>query len=166
MDTLGMQVSSCNVLCGLYKCVTCLNSVYTSIMKILQVLQLFIFFCNFYLPKTEMQTDLLNTSVNILSQAMRQRVTNLIVRDSLAYHNNMKFTTPDQDNDEWGDSSCATLHRSAGWFNLCFRANPNGQYTDSEKTGNPSYVDYISWYYWKNSYISLKSVQLMIRSRT
>lgn len=78
----------------------------------------------------------------------------------------MKFSTPDQDNDEWGDGSCVIQHRSAGWFNICFYANPNGQYTDSEKIGKSSNVDYIAWYHWKNSYISLKSIQLMIRSRT
>lgn len=78
----------------------------------------------------------------------------------------MKFSTPDQDNDEWDDGSCVVQHRSAGWFNICFYANPNGQYTDSEKIGNSSNVDYIAWYHWKNSYISLKSIQLMIRSRT
>uniref|UniRef100_K1PUF7 Tenascin n=1 Tax=Magallana gigas TaxID=29159 RepID=K1PUF7_MAGGI len=86
--------------------------------------------------------------------------------DSLNYHNSMKFSTPDQDNDEWGDGSCVIQHRSAGWFNICFYANPNGQYTDSEKIGNSSNVDYIAWYHWKNMYISLKSIQLMIRSRT
>lgn len=80
--------------------------------------------------------------------------------DSLDGSNNMKFTTLDQDNDR-SSRNCATEYRSAGWFNICHRANPNGPYTDSEKTGGV----YITWYYWKNSYISLKSIQLMIRPR-
>lgn len=80
--------------------------------------------------------------------------------DSLDGSNNMKFTTLDQDNDR-SSRNCATEYRSAGWFNICHRANPNGEYTDSEKTGGV----YITWYYWKNSYISLKSIQLMIRPR-
>lgn len=80
--------------------------------------------------------------------------------DSLDGSNNMKFTTLDQDNDR-SSRNCATEYRSAGWFNRCYRANPNGEYTDSEKTGGV----YITWYYWKNSYISLKSIQLMIRPR-
>eukprot|EP00105_Crassostrea_gigas_P046213 XP_019930361.1 PREDICTED: microfibril-associated glycoprotein 4-like [Crassostrea gigas] len=80
--------------------------------------------------------------------------------DSLDYHNNMKFSTPDQDNDNYG-SSCATIWRSGWWFNNCFYTNPNGQYTDSEKNGTKNIV----WYHWKNSYKSLKSIQLMIRPR-
>lgn len=81
--------------------------------------------------------------------------------DSLDYHNNMKFTTLDQDNDGHSSSNCATMWRSAWWFNACFHTNPNGEYADSEKTS----TEYIAWYHWKNSYISLKSMQLMIRPR-
>lgn len=147
--------------------INCLNTVYIYEHNINFVVIELIFFLVILIYQTkEMQRDLRNTSVNILSQTMEQRVTNLIVGDSLNYHNSMKFSTPDQDNDEWGDGSCVIQHRSAGWFNICFYANPNGQYTDSEKIGNSSNVDYIAWYHWKNSYISLKSIQLMIRSRT
>ncbi|XP_052717719.1 fibrinogen-like protein A [Crassostrea angulata] len=82
--------------------------------------------------------------------------------DSLDKSNNMKFTTRDQDNDRYGSGNCATdRRRSAGWFNSCYDANPNGEYTDSEKTD----WKYIVWYKWKNSWISLKSIQLMIRPR-
>nr|XP_034338056.1 fibrinogen-like protein A [Crassostrea gigas] len=80
--------------------------------------------------------------------------------DSLYNHNNMKFSTPDQDNDN-KSGSCATEYRSAWWFNNCSDTKPNGQYTDSEKTG----TQYIGWYYWKNSWISLKTIKLMIRPR-
>nr|ANH09329.1 fibrinogen-related protein 1 isoform 1 [Crassostrea gigas] len=81
--------------------------------------------------------------------------------DSLSYSNNMKFSTPDQDNDGSGGFNCALFYRTAGWFDSCFDANPNGQYTDSEKTD----WKYITWKHWKDSYISLKSIQLMIRPR-
>nr|XP_034338043.1 microfibril-associated glycoprotein 4 isoform X2 [Crassostrea gigas] len=83
------------------------------------------------------------------------------IGDSLDYNNNMKFSTRDQDNDRWDSSNCAVKYRSAGWFNDCYHANPNGEYADSEKTGGK----YIYWYHWKNSVISLKSIQLMIRPR-
>lgn len=36
---------------------------------------------------------------------------------------------------------------------------PNGEYTDSEIIG----YKYVTWKSWKNSYISLKLIQLMIR---
>nr|XP_034338091.1 fibrinogen C domain-containing protein 1-A [Crassostrea gigas] len=81
--------------------------------------------------------------------------------DGLGPSNNMKFSTPDQDNDGNSGVNCATYYRSTGWFQNCYNANPNGQYTDSEKTGR----SYIEWYPWKDSYISLKSIQLMIRPR-
>ena len=80
--------------------------------------------------------------------------------DSLTYSNKMKFSTLDQDNDK-AVASCSTHWKSAGWFNNCFLANPNGQYTDSEKTSSK----YINWHHWKNSYIALKNIQLMIRPR-
>uniref|UniRef100_K1PSD4 Tenascin n=1 Tax=Magallana gigas TaxID=29159 RepID=K1PSD4_MAGGI len=82
--------------------------------------------------------------------------------DSLNYHNNMAFTTQDQDDDRWSGGNCATDWGSAGWFNICFKANPNGQYIDSEKTNDPKYL---VWYHWKNSWVSLKSMKLMIRPR-
>lgn len=89
-------------------------------------------------------------------------ITNVIIGDSLNYHNNMAFTTRDQDDDRWSGGNCATDWGSAGWFNICFKANPNGQYIDSEKTNDPKYL---VWYHWKNSWVSLKSMKLMIRPR-
>lgn len=89
-------------------------------------------------------------------------ISNLIVEDSLTKKgNNMMFTTLDQDNDERSGWNCAIKWRTAGWFKDGFHANPNGQYTDSEKKG----WKYILWYYWKKSEISLKTIQLMIRPR-
>ncbi|XP_052717720.1 fibroleukin-like [Crassostrea angulata] len=81
--------------------------------------------------------------------------------DSLEYSNNSMFSTPDQDNDGKSSGSCATKYRTAGWFKNCFWANPNGQYTDSEKTSH----GYMIWNHWKKLMISLKSMQLMIRPR-
>ncbi|XP_078336948.1 uncharacterized protein LOC111132439 [Crassostrea virginica] len=80
--------------------------------------------------------------------------------DSLTYSNKMKFSTMDQDNDKYS-ISCSTYQKSAGWFNQCAYADPNGQYTDSEKTS----WKYIYWYHWKYSLIALKKIQLMIRPR-
>lgn len=80
--------------------------------------------------------------------------------DYLSYSNNRMFSTPDQDNDR-DDNNCAAYYRSGWWFRNCYAyTSPNGQYTDSEKTG----TEYITWYGWKNT-ISLKSIQLMIRPR-
>lgn len=86
---------------------------------------------------------------------------NVIVGDALDYNNNMTFSTPDQDNDIYSSDNCATRFKSAWWFKACSFANPNGPYTDSENNGH----QYIAWYSWKNVWISLKSMQLMIRPR-
>ncbi|XP_019930370.3 fibrinogen-like protein A isoform X2 [Magallana gigas] len=82
------------------------------------------------------------------------------IGDSLNYHNNMKFSTPDQDNDN-SSVNCATTYRAAWWFNWCIHANPNGLYVHSEKA-DPSYV---TWFNYNASWISMKTMQLMIRSR-
>lgn len=71
-------------------------------------------------------------------------ITIFIIGDSLGSSNGMKFSTWDQDNDE-SSFNCATEYRSTGWFKVCLHANPIGQFTDSEKTGNI----YVVWYYWK-----------------
>ena len=81
-----------------------------------------------------------------------------VAGDSLTYSNKMKFSTVDQDNDKYM-VSCSTYRKSAWWFNNCALTDPNGQYTDSEKIS----VTCINWYTWKNSYIALKKIQLMIR---
>jgi ficolin len=47
--------------------------------------------------------------------------------DSLTYHNNMKFSTHDNDQDTYG-SNCALLYESAWWFKYCMFTNPNGKY--------------------------------------
>lgn len=84
--------------------------------------------------------------------------------DAMNYHNNMKFSTPDQDNDIWHmtNDSCAIEWKSAWWFNGCIHTNPNGLFADSEKL-DPAYV---TWFPYNNSWITMKTIQLMIRSRT
>ncbi|XP_049548277.1 fibrinogen C domain-containing protein 1-like [Anopheles darlingi] len=47
--------------------------------------------------------------------------------DSMANHKGMKFSTPDQDNDE-STLHCAEKWESAWWYNGCYYANLNGRY--------------------------------------
>ena len=55
------------------------------------------------------------------------------VADSFTRHNNRKFTTHDQDNDEYtannhGTRNCAVLFKAAWWYDNCFSSNLNGMY--------------------------------------
>ena len=69
--------------------------------------------------------------------------------DSMTNSNNMKFTTRDNDNDQYG-SNCATSAEGAWWYNECSTdANLNGVYHDSAVTGSNTVS--ASWYRWKNN---------------
>ncbi|XP_062609819.1 ficolin-2-like [Saccostrea cucullata] len=80
--------------------------------------------------------------------------------DSLDYHNGMKFTTKDQDND--GNSGhCAVSYHGAWWYNNCHHSNLNGLYLQSGVSG----AHYAAWYVWKSKWEALKQTVMMIRHR-
>ncbi|KAK3098165.1 hypothetical protein FSP39_016820 [Pinctada imbricata] len=81
--------------------------------------------------------------------------------DSLSYHNGLKFSTEDNDNDV-NIRSCAKDNKSGWWFESCFLANLNGVYRKGWYTHKQSSTsDGIVWYTLKNteSY-SLKKVEM------
>ena len=45
--------------------------------------------------------------------------------DQFRYHNNKKFTTPDNDNDDNKNGNCATQHENGWWFYNCDAININ-----------------------------------------
>ena len=45
--------------------------------------------------------------------------------DKFGYHNGMKFSTMDNDNDKWNGSCSNTWGKSGGWFNACNYVNLN-----------------------------------------
>ncbi|XP_062598935.1 fibrinogen-like protein A [Saccostrea cucullata] len=81
--------------------------------------------------------------------------------DSLAYHKEMKFSTKDQDNDNWS-SDCAKQRYGAWWYNSCVYSNLNGKYAQSAVTG----PQYLTWYNWKKRYEALKKSSVMVRNKT
>ncbi|KAK3740415.1 hypothetical protein QZH41_009480 [Actinostola sp. cb2023] len=79
-------------------------------------------------------------------------------KDALAYHNNMKFSTKDRDNDRKPFSSCAVMYNSAWWYNNCLYSQLNGPYLNgtTKKKG-------VVWFQWKGYVYSLKRVEMKIR---
>ena len=80
--------------------------------------------------------------------------------ESLLYHNGMKFSTKDQDNDQDNSGSCAKWYKGAWWYNHCHRSNLNGKYLSGTFTTN---ADGVSWYHWKGHHYSLKISEMKLR---
>ncbi|KAL3864321.1 hypothetical protein ACJMK2_006012, partial [Sinanodonta woodiana] len=51
--------------------------------------------------------------------------------DAMTYHNGMKFTTTDNDNDLYSDN-CASVFHGAFWFQCCYYVNLNGLYVAAD----------------------------------
>ena len=79
--------------------------------------------------------------------------------DSLEYHNRMKFSTKDRDNDHY-NGSCAQDFKGALWYKTCHTCNLNGLYLRGMHT---SRGDGVNWYYWRGIYYSLKKTEMKIR---
>lgn len=71
--------------------------------------------------------------------------------DGMIHHNNMKFSTFDQDNDN-SNRNCADENSSGWWFNNCYHCNLNGPYHGG-----------FYWYPWQRNV--LKFAQIMIRPK-
>ena len=79
--------------------------------------------------------------------------------DSLAYHNNMAFSTKDRDNDRWSGTNCAVRFTGAWWYDDCSYSNLIGKYLGNVK-GNWKGVD---WWYFKRHRLSLKFTEMKLR---
>ncbi|XP_044158320.1 LOW QUALITY PROTEIN: tenascin-like [Bufo gargarizans] len=76
--------------------------------------------------------------------------------DALNYHNGLKFTTWDKDND-LALTNCALSHRGAFWYKNCHLANPNGQYGDNNHSMG------VNWEPWKGHEFSIPFIELKMR---
>ncbi|XP_052067460.1 ryncolin-2-like [Mytilus californianus] len=72
--------------------------------------------------------------------------------DSLYYHNDMKFSTTDSDNDFLTDpnmQSCAQQYNGGWWYMICYEVNLHGTY--------------LAWKTFGGTYNDLKHSKMMIR---
>ena len=76
--------------------------------------------------------------------------------DSLAYHNNMAFSTKDRDHDR-SSLSCAVLYTGAWWYESCHYSNLNGKYL-----GNKNDFRGTRWQHFRGR-LSLKFSEMKLR---
>ena len=72
--------------------------------------------------------------------------------DSLVYHNGMKFSTKDRDNDI-SVINCAVPISGAWWYRDCYYSNLNGLYLNGYNLNG------VNWYHFRG-YISLKFTEM------
>uniref|UniRef100_A0A8W8J4Y6 Fibrinogen C-terminal domain-containing protein n=1 Tax=Magallana gigas TaxID=29159 RepID=A0A8W8J4Y6_MAGGI len=80
------------------------------------------------------------------------------IGDCLGNRNGWKFTTKDQDNDNY-KANCAKLYHAAWWYDACLATNLNGLYAKSALIG----YKYNTWAAWKNKPEALRTTLMMIR---
>ncbi|XP_031566447.1 myosin light chain kinase, smooth muscle-like [Actinia tenebrosa] len=80
--------------------------------------------------------------------------------DSMKYHNNMFFTTKDQDNDK-NSNNCASQYTGAWWYGACYDSNLNGKYL-----GNTNDAKGICWTQLMGNFKTFKRSEMKIRSTT
>jgi ficolin len=80
--------------------------------------------------------------------------------DSLGYHNGMKFSTVDKEQDASKDHHCAKDWDGAWWYNDCKRSQLTGYYYEGKH--NHRYKG-IAWYDWRGDKYSYKRAEMKIR---
>lgn len=79
--------------------------------------------------------------------------------DSLSFHRDRPWSTPDQDNDEWPGGNCAEYYHGAWWHGNCFLTNLNGRY--HHRPGS-SYALRMNWR-GKGEWLFLKKTEMKMR---
>ena len=76
-----------------------------------------------------------------------------------SYHNGMRFSTRDNDNDVHSGVNCAEDSTGGWWYRHCYNSNLNGCYFNTATINAQGIV----WYTWKNARISLKFTEMKTR---
>ncbi|CAL1265616.1 unnamed protein product [Larinioides sclopetarius] len=85
--------------------------------------------------------------------------------DSMYYHNENFFSTPDRDNDRSSRYNCAKDRSSGWWFNYCMTSNLNGLAWKGPYKGTNDFNDGIEWQSFMGAKNSLISTEIKIRPR-
>ena len=76
--------------------------------------------------------------------------------DSLgSHHNESRFSTRDNDNDNNNGYSCAQSFTGAWWYDSCLNSNLNGQYFNTSTNNHQG----IYWWAWKSSTLSFTEMK-------
>ncbi|KAG8178280.1 hypothetical protein JTE90_001316 [Oedothorax gibbosus] len=75
----------------------------------------------------------------------------------ISQHNNNKFSTKDQDNDNH-ESHCASTYKGGWWYNSCHHSNLNGLYLRGTRDG-------IEWNSWSGYKESMETTEMKIRPK-
>ena len=82
--------------------------------------------------------------------------------DAMYYNSECGFSTYDHDN-SFLRSRCAHIYGSPWWHNRCSYSHLNGNYHFTQFIG--SGPGSVNWYYWKNSWYSMKKANMKVRRR-
>ena len=83
------------------------------------------------------------------------------IGDSFGRHLSIKFSTPDEDNDNW-IHNCAQVYTSGWWFDVCSRCNLNGPYHQRANRKSKGKKG-VEWKTWLDFDYSLKSTEMKVR---
>ena len=85
----------------------------------------------------------------------------LITGGNADNHNGMKFSTKDNDNDNWSGGSDAVYYKGAWWYNYNAQSNLNGRYyRKGQSVGSDGGI---MWLDWKGGSYSLKFTEMKLR---
>ena len=87
--------------------------------------------------------------------------------DSLEYHNNLKFTTKDHDNDSYSSKNCAVIYDARGgwWYKSCYTAQLASTYKDYYNFSAHRYTPGPVWPKLHGNSLPLSGATMMFREK-